>query len=381
MKIALACAGVGQIQRGYERFFADLFRFTRDRADITLYKGGGATSSREIIPTFVSRTGTLGKLIPLHWAIGRSRYHFESLTFGLAVVRRCIADQTDILHIVDPPLIKVVHLFRRKLGGKFKILFSHAGTLPFGYHPYADYVHHIGPDAYLADLAAGHPRDRHVLIPLGVDLSRFATDRTRASLRAEHNIPLDAKVVLSVAALNRHAKRVDAVIEEIALLPESYHLWLDGSFDPDGDRTLIDLAREKLGDRCRFTHVPSGKLGELFRLADIKVLGSLHEAFGLAVVEAMACGLPVVVNDTPHFRWLTGDPRLLTNLAEKGALAAHVRRIIESPEGPASWVDPARVRRRFSWDSLAEDYLELYRCVAAGRPVVQAPEHLPAQGA
>lgn len=377
MKIALACAGVGQVQRGYERFFADLFRFTRDHADITLYKGAGPTSEREQVPTFVSRTGTLGAVVPLHWSIGRSRYHFESLTFGLAVVRRCIATNVDVLHIVDPPLIKVVHLFRRKLGGRFKILYSHAGTLPFGYHPYADYVHHIGPGAYLDDLKAGHPADRNILLPLGVDLARFATQRTRAELREAHKIPADAKVVLSVAALNRHAKRVDYVIGEIARLPSNYLLWLDGSFDPDGDRTLIDLAREKLGDRCRFTHVPSNQLGELFALADIKVLGSLHEAFGLAVVEAMACGLPVVVNDTPHFRWLTGDPRLLANLAEPGALAAHVRRITQSPEGPSSWVNVAQVRRRFSWDALAGDYLNLYRVVAAGAPLSQPAEHLP----
>lgn len=377
MKIAMACAGVGRVQRGYERFFADLFRVLEHRADITLYKGGGEVSARQIIPRFVSRTGTLGRVIPLHWTIGRSRYHFESLTFGLAVVRRCIADRVDVLHIVDPPMLKVVHMLRARLGGKFRILFSHAGTLPFGYHPYADDVHHIGPGAYLDDLRAGHPRERLVLLPLGVDLARFETGATREQLRTAHQIPGDARVVLSVAAMNRHAKRVDYVIEEIATLPSNYILWLDGSFDPDGDRTLIDLARQKLGDRCRFTHVPSDKLGELFRLADIKVLGSLHEAFGLAVVEAMACGLPVVVNNTPHFRWLTGDPRLLADLSERGALAGQVRRIIDSPQGPASWVNVPLIRRRFSWDALAEDYLALYRAAAAGAPLDQPREHLP----
>lgn len=379
MNIALACPGVGQVQRGYERFFSDLFQAVRPHAKITLYKGGGKPAEREVIPRFVSRTGRLGAIIPMHWSIARSRYHLECLTFGHAVVRAAIREKVDILHVVDPPILKVIHLFRRQLGGKFRVLFSHAGSLPFGYHPYADFVHHIGPDAYLADLRNGHAPDRNILLPIGVNLARFHTDLTRAQLRDKRHIPQNAKVVLSVAALNRHAKRVDYVIEEIARLPDDYILWLDGSFDPDGDPTLKDLARERLGERCRFTHVPSSQLGELFALADVKVLGSLHEAFGLAVVEALTCGLPVIVNDTPHFRWLTGDPRLLANLAEQGALADRVRQITHSPEGGPALVNVELVRRRFSWDALAGDYLNLYRAVAAGAPLAQPPEHLPPQ--
>lgn len=378
MKVVLACPGVGQVQRGYERFFTDLFSAVKDDADVTLYKGAGPTGPREIVPRFVRRTGKLGAAVPLHWTIGRSRYHFECLTFGLALVRGAIRQQADIVHIIDPPLIKVVHMLRRQLGGKFRILFSHAGTLPFGYHPYADYVVHIGPDAYDADLKSGFPVGRLALLPIGINTARFKTPLTKEQLRQKHNVPADTKVILSVAALNRHAKRVDYVIEEAAQLRGNFLLWLDGSFDPDGDPSLVDLARKKLGDRCRFTHVPSETLGELFALADVKVLGSLHEAFGLAVVEAMACGLPAIVNDTPHFRWLVGDRRFLADLSKPGTLATRLGAIIDGSENPASFLNVELIRRRFSWESLARDYLNLYRAVAAGAPLVQPPEHLPA---
>lgn len=47
MKIALICPTIGQTQRGYERYFSDLFHFIRHQTDIILFKGGGEHSEQE----------------------------------------------------------------------------------------------------------------------------------------------------------------------------------------------------------------------------------------------------------------------------------------------------------------------------------------------
>jgi len=103
-------------------------------------------------------------------------------------------------------------------------------------------------------------------------------------------------------------------------------------------------------------------------MADVMVSTSFHEAFGMAVVEAMAAGLPVIVHDSAHFRWLVGDQGFRVDMGSPGALA---RCIAEIKAGRPTG-DPAARRltatRRFGWEGLKPGYLDMYSKLGLSSP-------------
>ncbi len=361
--IAIACPGVGLVQRGFERFSEDLFHVLKDDLDITLFKGGGAASEREVVLKFASRNGALTRFLPVHALFGRTRMHSECMTFALALLPHLARGRFDVVHCIDPPLARVLSMLRTRLGLQFRLLYTEGSTMPPSDYPPSDHIQQIAEETHREALAAGIPASRMTVLPPGIHPSRFGTGCSRQDLRRKHGISDETFVILCVAAINRVHKRVDHLIEEASRLEGDVLLWLDGSMD-QGDPTLVDLARSRLGDRCRVTSVASERVGELYRLADIMVLPSVTEAFGLVVVEALAAGAPVLTHDSPHFRWLVPNPACHVDMRAEGALAARLAHLRDHRTALRSMTCAADATRRFDWRNLKLQYLELYRRVA-----------------
>lgn len=160
-------------------------------------------------------------------------------------------------------------------------------------------------------------------------------------------------------------------------LLQALRLLLDrGRFD--GDLVLTGVAREAaglvaaeiarlgLGERVRLLgHLPAARLPELYALAEALVFPSRFEGFGFPVVEAMACGCPVVCADATSLPEVAGGAALLFEPGSPEALAGRVAEVLEGPE----------VRRRlrgaglaraadFSWARAARETVEVYRRAA-----------------
>jgi glycosyltransferase involved in cell wall biosynthesis len=354
---------VGLVQRGFERLFADLFRVLGSEVDVTAFKGGGPPTGRERVLRFAARNGPIPRILPVHKLVRRTPYHTECGTFALALLPQLVRGGFDVVHVIDLPLASILFHLRNLLGLRFRIVYTEGTLAEPRYYPPADHMHQVSGAAYGDALRWGVPASYQTLIPCGIDTARFAVDRSREDLRAEHGVPPGAFVVLCVAAINRVHKRVDYLIEEAARLPGDVVLWLDGSLD-HGDPDLVEVAKRRLGDRCRVTHVPSDRVGELYRLANVMVLGSLHEAFGIAVVEAASTGLRVITHDSPHFRWLFPDPEDHADMSRPGALSERLVEVRRAGAG-ASPERAAAARSRFDWTNLKGQYVELYRRVAA----------------
>jgi glycosyltransferase involved in cell wall biosynthesis len=121
------------------------------------------------------------------------------------------------------------------------------------------------------------------------------------------------------------------------------------------------LAREleRRGAQLR-GYVDKSQLADLYRGAACLVLPSRYEGFGLPVLEAMACGTPVVATDEPALREVGGDAALY---AELDGLAAAVRRALsEGEERSRAGVERARL---FSWDESARRAVAAYLQVLA----------------
>lgn len=363
LKIAIACPGIGLVQRGFERLLNDLFALVRDDFDVILYKGGGESNKQEKVLKFAHRNGLIPKIFPIHKLFGRTPMHTECLTFVLAMLPHILKEKFDIIHCIDPPLTRVMFHLRNALKLKFKILYTEGCAMPPADYPPADHLHQIAKVTYDEALAFGKPADYMTLLPCGIYPERFQTEKSREQLRQEHGLKNSTFVILSVAALNRGHKRIDHLVEEVAQLDGDYLLWLDGSLD-HGEPGLVDFAKQRLGDRCRITHVSSDKVGELFQCADMMAHGSVFEAFGLAIVEGAASGVPVITHNAPHFQWLLPDSNAWVNMEEKGELADRISYLRSNPKTLASLKRPEEVQERYNWVNLKNGYIDLYNKVA-----------------
>jgi len=137
------------------------------------------------------------------------------------------------------------------------------------------------------------------------------------------------------------------LIKALALLPENYLLVLVG----DGpERPIVETLTHELNlERrvLRFDHVPYSDLPKYYSAADVFVLPSIDrgEAFGLVVVEAMACGVPVVTTELgtgTSFHNIDGITGRVVPPKDEKALADAIAEICEN----ADKYDPQVIRKR-----------------------------------
>ena len=366
VRVAIASVGLGRIQRGYERYFNGIFTSLRDKVEIVLFKAGGPQSVGEKVPAWLGAATRVCRVLPLGAASGAGEYRtykHDCLAFALTMLPHLLRNEFDVVHVIDYPLAIALLRFRRIFRFRARIIFSDGGLMPPQYYPRADYFHVTAQVHFLEAIEWGVPKSHATMIPCGFYACQFNGNADRRDLRKKHGVSQDTFVVLSVAALNRAHKRVDHIIDEVARLSGDILLWMDGR---EEDKTLIPMAREKLGRRCRISHVRSEEVTELYHLADVFVHASLCEAFGLAVCEAAASGLPVLVHDAPHFRWLVDDPECLVDMTQYGALAARIEQLMASRQELPKRGNrlSASMRARFDWEVLAPAYGEMYRSVA-----------------
>src|SRR5262249_6637429 len=145
--------------------------------------------------------------------------------------------------------------------------------------------------------------------------------------------PGDALVVLVAAAIKRHHKRIDYLLDEFARLRQlapGLPAWLvvAGGHEADTD-DLVREGQSRLGDRVRFLlRFPRPRMPDLYRAADVFALCSLKEMMPIALLEAEASGLPCVVHHHPVMTWMVGPGGQAIDMAPPGALADALRALL-----------------------------------------------------
>jgi len=178
------------------------------------------------------------------------------------------------------------------------------------------------------------PSDRVSVLEHPVDTKHFYPAAPRRDLRARLHLQ-DATLLLFVGRLAAN-KRVEILIEALARLHDCappVHLVIAGD---DSDLYEAELHRCKqraaivgLGDRVHFLgHVPENALLDLYRSADLFVMPSRHEGFCIPVVEAMACGLPVLAARAGALPETVASAGVTFTPDDPHDLARQVRRIL-----------------------------------------------------
>jgi len=212
------------------------------------------------------------------------------------------------------------------------------------------------------DLVARGLRAEHIeVIPNGIDVDHYMPGANGKAIRP---------TLLFLGRLKKY-KRVDLVIEAVALLVErgvDVELVVGGSGDQLG---ALESHAERLGvsDRVRFAgFVADDEKLELLQTSWVHVLTSPKEGWGIANLEAGACGTPTVASDAPGLREsvVHGETGVLVPHGDVGALADALASLIGDPERRREMGRSARAfAERFSWDASADAFERLLQRVVA----------------
>jgi glycosyltransferase-like protein len=219
----------------------------------------------------------------------------------------------------------------------------------------------------------------------GVDAARFqaadpAQARTQAGTQAKELRrragAADRPLILSVGGIEPR-KGSDTLVRAIAALKKAGrhpvlavvggHSFQD--YRPYRDRVLASLPGLGLrldDDVVQVGTVPDAELPAWYAAADVLAFPSTKEGWGLAVLEAMSAGLPVVASDLPVFReYLTaGRDALLVPVDDAAALAAALTEVLDDPELAARLRASALVTaQRFTWARSAAEHQAIYAAI------------------
>ncbi|MBT4073050.1 MAG: glycosyltransferase [Chloroflexi bacterium] len=150
----------------------------------------------------------------------------------------------------------------------------------------------------LSDLY-GADKDHVLIIPPGVDTKMFRPHDKQAS-RKKLGLPGSGKILMYVGRVER-LKGIEILIQAVAGMEEEddVTLLIVGGADSDPERHRLNDVVDRLGITDRVKFLPSVKqeqLPEYYSAADVCVFPSYYESFGLAALESMACGTPVVAS-------------------------------------------------------------------------------------
>jgi 1,2-diacylglycerol 3-alpha-glucosyltransferase len=341
MKIVVASSGLGHVARGIEAWAADLGRALLARGmNVTVCKGGGrAQAAHERVLNCwqrgEERTAQLLRWLPrpLGWRIGLgSGYGVEQTTFALRLIDYLRRHQVDLLHVQDPQVALIVQRAHRLGLAPTRTILAHGTEEPPAFLRKITYLQHLAPWHLEQSRAAGAWKETWTGIPNFIDTQLFHPGRADA-LRAELGIPADALVLLSVAAIKRSHKRIDYLLEEFSRLRQPAYLIVAGGWESQTD-ALIEEGKGLLGDRVRFlVRFPRRRIPDLYRAADAFTLCSLKEMMPIALLEAIATGLPCIINRHPVLEWMAGPGGEAIDMAQPGALASAVESLFADHPG------------------------------------------------
>ncbi|MDY6781270.1 MAG: glycosyltransferase family 1 protein [Cyanobacteriota bacterium] len=232
------------------------------------------------------------------------------------------------------------------------------------------------------------PAKKITPIPLAYDSNHFKPLSPKKALNEEIASQKDAQQLLSSKkALNeelsqearedfstkrpyflyigRHDpyKNLQRVIEAFAKLGDRHcQLWIAGACDPRYTPALQQQAQElEVSDRVQFLeYVPYAQLPLLLNRAIALVFPSLWEGFGIPVLEAMACGTPVITSNCSSLPEVAGEAAILVDPYAVGEIRAAMQLLLEDGETRSQLVQLSLKRASlFSWEKTGRQTMEV----------------------
>ncbi len=336
VRVFFPCTGLGRQRRGFETFTLECAGALRHdpTLEIRVFAGGPVSELPVHVLANLPRDSRAARwLAAFH---RRDSYFSEQLTFFLSFLPHLIRGAPDVVYFADLNLGNLCWHWRRLSGQRYRLLYYNGGltTKPF---TRADAVQQLTPAGLAEAQERGEDTSRQVVLPHGVNVPEDVPTRIIGDARRTLGLPADRMVVLSAGLLDVAIKRMDVLIREIARLPA-----------PRPFLVLLD------------------EMDAYYRAADAFALASLREGFGLAYVEALAHGLPVIAHDFPVTRYLLDGFGALADLRVEGELARLVSVTLQKPiTEDERRQRHASAKARFGWPALMNEYSTMLHWAAS----------------
>ncbi len=210
---------------------------------------------------------------------------------------------------------------------------------------------------YLATLGVPHT----ALQPLGVDTDTFSPTRRVLNLRQTLGLPADTRLLVYAGRFSSE-KNIDVLMQAMARLGRPYHLlMIGGGHDATPARNVTVMPYRRAGI----------ELAEWLASCDALVHAGSNETFGLVLLEAMACGLPVVgVNAGAVPEFVDEQVGQLAAPRDAESMASAISDLYQRDLRTLGLAARRRVLERFTWTQAFEHLLHTY----AGLGVAHAEE-------
>jgi D-inositol-3-phosphate glycosyltransferase len=237
--------------------------------------------------------------------------------------------------------------------------------------------------------------DRITISPLGIDPAVFYP---RNRLESKAQIGLRGKLVVFSVGRIEPLKGMDTLVKAAALLRDQ-HGWTandlqvvigGGPSEDDDVASMEELARLRrlaadlnLGNRVRFEGpIAQQRLPAYYCAADVCVVPSLYESFGLVAVEALACGTPVVASDVGGLALTVRDGvnGFHAPVRDERRFAEQIDQLLKDPGLRQRLGNQAAVSARdYRWSAVADRILHMYRSFGYASKSERQPFAAPAQ--
>ncbi|MFC1961621.1 glycosyltransferase [Chloroflexota bacterium] len=215
-------------------------------------------------------------------------------------------------------------------------------------------------------LDAGASQEKIHVIPHGVDTEEFASLPPKGTFKHKYGIAADQKIVLYLGRLHK-IKGLDLLVKAFAELRKTLPNVILVIAGPDDGyfKELNNLvATLKLGDKVIFAEAlyEQDKLSAYVD-ADIYVLPSTYEIFGITVLEALACGTPVIVTDRCGLADTIKDRAGLVVGYDQKQLGDALQRLLADDKLRSELGEKGKTlaRDEFNWENIAAEVEKLYQ--------------------
>ncbi|WP_198134494.1 glycosyltransferase family 4 protein [Geotalea uraniireducens] len=215
------------------------------------------------------------------------------------------------------------------------------------------------------------PEEKVRVIYLGVDegFKPLPDPDLQATVRDRYRLP--SRFILFVGTVQPR-KNLDGLMRAYAQLcarPDFSHTLVIAGGSGWKNEGLKELIRTLgLGEKVHFTgYVDETDLPVIYNLADLFVFPSFYEGFGLPLLEAMACGVPVVSSNASCLPEVAGDSALLVYPHSVEDIAAGIARLLGDEALRRTCIERGRERAKlFTWEKCARETLDVFRTITAG---------------
>jgi glycosyltransferase involved in cell wall biosynthesis len=229
-----------------------------------------------------------------------------------------------------------------------------------------------------AKVQAGYPGKKVVHLPNGVDTDRFESGDGQA-FRKSHGLPPDAFVILTVGRIDPQKNQLFVVnlLPELARIQPKAHYLIIGPVTHDEYYRELTSSVRNAGLEGRVTVIPgldagSQDLVDAYHSSDLFLLPSVHEPFGIVILEAWASGIPVVasrIGGIPSFV-VPNETGALFEANDAESLFAAFRSLVQYPEQARRRVEAGRkkARSQYSWDVITSRLMDVYEDALSENP-------------